>query len=438
MNIKELRQRKADFLAEAGTLTAKEGDASITEDETARLNVLMDDGGEIDKVNASIKREERLMDERRAMEAMPDLNEDTEDEAAAKLPAQAKKEAERFKTWGEQLQAVANHDLGHGQDPRLIRAVATGSGETVPSDGGFLVQTDFATELVTNVWELGEIAQRVRRIPISANANGLKMNAIAETSRATGSRWGGVQVFWLDEGGAGTASRPKFRKIELTLQKLMGLHYVTDELVADQTALDAVSRQAFTEEFIFVYEDSVVNGSGGGQPLGYMNSSALITVVKETGQVANTIVVENLVKMWARMLPRSRRNAVWLINQSIEPQLFTLGITFGTGGQAIYMPAGGLSGSPFSTLMGRPVIAVEYAAALGSLGDIQLVDLSQYMAIEKGPMQQASSLHVRFLNDEMVFRYTWRLNGAPLDDSAITPFKGSDTVSPYVTLAARA
>lgn len=427
--IKTLRDRKVALLAEADVLLDKQAAEDLSEEENAQYGEIE---AKIASVNASIEREERLMDERRSVEAV------VEEVVAVTVPAQPKPEPGKFESLGEQLQAIANHDLGQGTDNRLVRAAATGSGETVPSDGGFLVQQDFATEMVRNVWETGEIASRVRKVPIGPMSKGLKMNAIAESSRATGSRFGGVQVYWVDEGGAATPSRPKFRQIELNLQKLMGLHYVTDELLADSTALTAVSQQAFTEEFTFMYEDSVMNGSGAGSPLGYMNSGALVTVAKETGQVAATLQVENIVKMWARMLARSRRNAVWLINQAIEPQLFTMGITFGTGGQAVYMPAGGISGSPFATLMGRPVIAVEYAADLGTKGDIQLVDLSQYLSIDKSQMEQASSMHVRFVNDEMTFRYVWRVNGQPLDDSAITPFKGANTLSPFVTLAARA
>jgi hypothetical protein len=42
---------------------------------------------------------------------------------------------------------------------------------------------------------MGQIKPRhVRTIPISANSDGLDLVAVNETSRATGSRWGGVQV----------------------------------------------------------------------------------------------------------------------------------------------------------------------------------------------------------------------------------------------------
>jgi HK97 family phage major capsid protein len=72
---------------------------------------------------------------------------------------------------------------------------------------------------------------------------------------------------------------------------------------------------------MFMTEDAIVEGTGAGQPLGILNSPALISVAKETGQAAATIVKENVDKMWSRMWARARKNAIWLINQDIEPQL---------------------------------------------------------------------------------------------------------------------
>jgi hypothetical protein len=89
-------------------------------------------------------------------------------------------------------------------------------------------------------------------------------------------------------------------------------------------------------------------------------------------------------------------------------------------------------------IKGRPVIAVEYCQTLGTAGDIYLADFSQYRVIRKDTgVQQDSSLHVRFLTDETTFRALYRIDGQPLPRAAITPFKGSATLSPFVTLAVR-
>ena len=109
----------------------------------------------------------------------------------------------------------------------------------------------------------------------------------------------------------------------------------------------------------------------------------------------------------------------------------------GTGGVPVYMPANGLSASPYNMLLNRPVIEVEYADTLGQEGDLSLVDFSQYVLADKGGVQAASSMHVAFLTDEMVFRITYRVDGEPIWHAPLTPYKGSNTLSPFITLAQR-
>lgn len=371
-------------------------------------------------------------------------------ESAAKAPenqpyrpkVEAGKNRADDKPWdsfGEQLAAVVDAARPGGSiDSRLSVKAAAGLSGGVPSDGGFLVETDFSTELLKRTYETGILASRCRKIPISTNANGLKINAIDESSRANGSRFGGVQAYWENEADATTSSKPKFRKMELNLNKLMGLCYATDELLSDTTALESVITQAFAEEFAFKVDDAIFRGTGAGQPLGIINSNALVAVAKESGQAADTIVAENIMKMWSRMWARSRQNAIWLINQEDEVQLAQLSLPVGTGGVPVYMPAGGLSQSPYSSLYGRPVVPIEQASALGDVGDIALVDLSQYLLIDKGGINAASSIHVRFLYDENTFRFIYRVSGQPIWSSPLTPYKGASTLSPFVTLAARA
>jgi len=72
---------------------------------------------------------------------------------------------------------------------------------------------------------------------------------------------------------------------------------------------------------------------------------------------------------------------------------------------------------------------------MGTVGDIVLASLSNYQAIQKGGIEAASSIHVQLLTDETVFRFVYRVDGAPTWGAALTPFKGSNTQSPFVALA---
>jgi HK97 family phage major capsid protein len=352
-----------------------------------------------------------------------------------------KDEADKpFRSLGEQLQAVkaATINPAHS-DPRLAGIAAKavlGLNEGIGSEGGFLLQDDFEAGLFKIMYETGEILRRVRRTQLSGPA--LSWNALDETSRADGSRFGGLQTYWIAEAATKTAGKPAFRRQRLELEKLIGVFYATDELLTDAPALNSMVSEMFSEEMYFVAEDAVVNGNGAGQPLGILNAAALVTVAKEAGQAADTIVYENILKMWSRMHARSRPNAAWFINQDCEPQLNSMSLAIGTGGVPVYLPPGGLSVSPYASLMGRPVIPVEYCQTVGDKGDIYLADFSQYRMIENGGIEAASSIHVQFLTDQTVFRFVMRLNGVPMWSSAVTPKNGSNTLSPFVTLAVRA
>jgi HK97 family phage major capsid protein len=347
-----------------------------------------------------------------------------------------------FDNFGEQIIAAVRAARSHGRDtdPRLLNPELrgddpTGASEKVPADGGFLVQKDFSNEILRFAHENGMVAQRCRNIPVSGN--GLIINAIDETSRANGSRWGGVQSYWKDEGAALEASQPKFRQIELILNKLTSLFYATDEVLQDANALSSIASQAFGEELAFKIDDAIINGSGAGQPLGILNANCLVTIDKEGSQTATTFVYENAAKMWARLYGRSQQNAVWFINQDVYPQLFTMSLAVGTGGAPVYMPAGGASASPYGTLFNRPVVPIEHCKTLGTAGDVILADFSQYLLINKGGVRSDSSIHVRFLNDEVVVRYILRTDGQPWMRSALTPANGSNTVSPFVVVQGR-
>jgi HK97 family phage major capsid protein len=222
------------------------------------------------------------------------------------------------------------------------------------------------------------------------------------------------------------------------LHKLAALCYATDELLADASALEAVIQQAFAEEFAWLLDDAILNGTGAGMPLGIMQSPSLVSVAIETGQAADTVVWQNVVKMWSRLWSRSKSQAVWMINQDIEPQLYSMSLAVGTGGVPVYMPAGGASGLPYGTLFGRPVLEVEQTATLGGVGDIVLADLSQYIMIEKGGVESASSIHVKFESDQTTFRFVMRVDGQPTWNAPLTPATASaNTLSPFVTLATR-
>jgi HK97 family phage major capsid protein len=430
--IKSLRKAAGDISAKAVN-----ENRDLLDSEVSVKNEILDKIEELEKIVAVQEREERIAARLEGPQNPP----------ATKPGPQATKHEgrpqDRFGSFGEQLAAVVNAGRpGGSTDPRLlnIRGAASGMSESVPSDGGFIVQQDFSTELLQDAFATGILSSRCRRQPISGSSNSIKINGVDETSRAS-SRYGGIVGYWSDEAGEKTKSAPKFRKIELNLKKLVGLCYLTDELLEDAPALDGFVREAFPGEFGFLLDDAIVNGSGVGQPLGILNAGCLVSVAAETGQTAATILAENIDKMFSRRFASQTGNYIWLYNQTIEPQLSQLVYSVGTGGVPVYLPPGGLSNAPYGQIKGRPAMAIEQCAALGTVGDLILANFPNgYVLAEKGGIKADMSIHVRFVNDESVLRFVLRVDGQPVRASALTPYKGgaSATQSHFIALATRA
>jgi HK97 family phage major capsid protein len=358
--------------------------------------------------------------------------------------------ASRFEHFGEYLFKVREAAMSPSLiDQRLMPvAAAPGQRTDVDSLGGFLIPDEFSERIIERMYTTGELLSRIKAdgfyLPLQRNT--IKLPRLDETSRADSSRDGGVLGYWVGETDSITDSKAKFGQMTLTLHKAGALGYITDEMLEDAPASGMFLERLLTRALIFKVEDAIVNGNGSNKPLGLVAANCAVSASAVTNQTASTVWGDNLTAMWARMWAPCRKTAVWLVNQSVEPFLFsaTLAGRFGSAstdvdGIPIYFPAGSiLNQGQYGMLMGRPVLPVEYTKAVGTLGDIILWDPASYILVDKaGGPKTASSIHVRFATDEETFRVTYRVDGQPTWDSALTPFDAGNTLSPIVLLAAR-
>jgi len=307
--------------------------------------------------------------------------------------------------------------------------------ERVPSEGGFLVPEEFRSQLLQ--LSLGSAIVRPRATVIPMGAPRLHIPAVDETSRVS-SIFGGVVVYRTEEGAELTESSASFASIKLDVTKQTALSHVPNELIRDWGAFGAFM-DATLPAAMGYYEDlDYISGSGVGAPLGalHANNTGLIVVSAESGQLSSTIVWENALKMYARLLPTSVDSAMWLASPDAFVQLATMALSVGTGGSAVWLTDG--RNRPILTLLGLPVVMSEKApAALGSQGDLSLVDWRQYLVGDYQTMTVDSSPHVKFTSDKTSFRAIARNDGRPWMTSPLTPRNNSATLSAYVTLAAR-
>lgn len=352
----------------------------------------------------------------------------------------AKPYAEKFETLGEFLRAVVMTESYPGTiDPRLEYApggfepvgfnAASGLDEVLPSGGGFLVPDEQSQQLWERTYDVGTLLQRCT--PWPATKKKFIVPMVDETSRANGSRFGGVTLSWTNDGDQITASKPKFGAREMIRRSLKGLLDATEEMIEDVPTLGATVERLFSLEAAFVLEDNIVNGSGAGVPLGVLNADCTIDVDPESGQAAGTVVGANIRKMYSRLWAPSKRRAVWLIDSGLCEQIY----------ESSWDGAGAVKWADDGTplLMGRPIVETEYNPLTGSRGDIILGDFSEYFVADGQGLSVAySNLGPNnFEYGNGSFRFRFRVDGQPAWNTPTTPKSGGATVSPFVTLAAR-
>jgi HK97 family phage major capsid protein len=460
MNLEELRARLAELSNQATTISnqAESERRELTEQEQTELEQITN---EFDGVERQITLLERAQAQNaRASQSRGRVTEPQAPQPRNAEPRQARQPDDGLRntriqtpeergrwgwnTLGDFAQAIKNHVQGTRTDQRLLNASATTySTEGVGADGGFAVPPEFKTAIQSLVLAEDNMLGRCDSMPTESNL----VIVPTDEDPAWGSS-GGVQVYRRAEAGTMTQSKLALKEVTVRVEEMYALVPVTDHLLQDATILSRILTTKAGEKMNFKINDEIINGTGAaGQMLGIMNSPSLVTVAKEGSQANDTIVAQNLLKMFSRMPDYARKRAVWLINQDIEPQLYNVNLTFkdavGSAGIAAgvsgLVPEGGLRFDPTTgTLLGRPIIATEACATVGDTGDIILAYLPGYFAPYKaGGIRSDMSMHLWFDQGLTAFRWTFRVGGQPWLSAPISRKSGSNTLSHFVALATR-
>jgi HK97 family phage major capsid protein len=308
-------------------------------------------------------------------------------------------------------------------------------GSVVPSDGGFVVPETLRSQLLQIALEEAVVRPLATVVPMESARVPFPM---IDTKGNDSSLFGGMVAYWGEEGAPFTDSSSKFGRVTLDANKLTGLSAVPSELLQDSLiSFTALIENLWPKTLAFYEDVAFMKGNGAGQPLGFLGATnpASIAVAAEVGQDADTIYIENVLKMYSRMLPASLSRAAWIVSPDCIPQLYTMALSVGTGGAPVMLV--NAAGAGPATMLGRPIIVSEKAGRLGDRGDISFVDLAYYLVGDRQLMTAASSTDYQFGSDKTTFRIIQRVDGRPWVQSPMTPQNGGSTLSPFVELAAR-
>lgn len=333
---------------------------------------------------------------------------------------------------------------------------ASGMGEAVPSDGGFLLLPQWSRQIIERSYQESAVLRRVTEWQVTdTNTNALKFPAIDETSRVDGQRFGGVRGYWANEADPATASKARFTNVELNPKKCFAVSYLTSELLSDMGTLSSYlfgrpsdpknpGMAVLAKELSFRVTDAVINGDGAGKPQGVTGTPSTIVYATRTG--GNAIGAQDVLNMLSRFWVGSRTDSVghivdgqfgpgpkpcWFCHSDAITMLATCVIAVGSGGSLafLYNPETGI-------MMGIPVVPIEQCLAVGTAGDIMLTDFNEYHLAWRKRGVLDISMHVKFTTDEQAIRLVYRVDGNSGWNSAVTPQNGTATQSPFVTLHA--
>ncbi len=425
----ELKKTLADLKAEGLAIVnaADDGEREFTAEEEARLDEIETESADLQR---QIEAEEARLERRRTLEALPAGGTRAAGQITVDQPDPA--QTGGFKDIGEFAVAVASAvnagRMGGAVDERLL-AVSNSHQGGGSAGEGYSLPPAFRDEVWELVSQFDQFGPLIDEEPTSARQ--VKLGADETTPWGTS----GISAYWRTEGSQMTASRLADEGRSVPLHDLYTLATATEELLADAPRLrNRLTRKA-AEAIAWMKNLAIVDGSGAGQPLGWMRAKSLVEAAKESGQVAKTITAQNVIAMYARlkMIPGDR--PFWLIGQDCLPELMTMTI----GDRPIWVPPTGLAEAPGGFLLGLPVRFSEFAETLGAKGDIQLVSPRGYYGVRRAAgVSFASSIHLYFDYNVEAFRWLFRYGGQPHLQKPVTPAKSAATQSHFITLAERA
>ena len=410
--MKELRKRLGEIVASLNTLNGVE---DLTVEQIEEVNVLTT---EANGINAKIEAKE-------SMANVIDLGNKVAPKtvvAGSTIVAGAPRKMENgnhgFDSVGEFFMALKNDPRGNKNENLKILASQK---EKVGEDGGFMVPSDMLSEISKKIEGDESLLSRTRQLKTAGNRITIPVDENAPWSGSSSN----FDAQWVGEEKTANESQKKMAEADIKLHKLSARVSVTDEMLEDAPLIESIIMSDAPEVIMSKINTAIISGNGVGMPMGILNSGFGFEVAKEGGQAADTVVFNNLKKLYTHALPKAKRNGVFLYNVAVEEQLIGMQLGTDPSSPSVYLPNGTLAGSPYGTLWGKPVFPMAGAMPqLGDAGDIVFADLSYYFsAIKTGGIKKQVSIHALWDEDKTSYKFSFRVGGqCPFKTPATTEF----------------
>lgn len=350
-------------------------------------------------------------------------------EEQEKLVAKAQDKVQ-FKDSSEYMVALYKMRTMGKYDARFdaleVKALSGESGTT----GGYLLPQEMQKDILTARGEAAFMRSRAKIVPMGSRV--VPYPALNYSGGAAGvsAFFGGINVYYIEEGAEITESEFSLKNIELHARYLAGLALIPNTLISD-SPISLMSylrgQNSFGGALAFKEDYDSLRGTGGGKLLGILNAPGKLLVNRTS---STDFKFTDAISMKSRMLMSG--SPVWVINQSAMPKVYSF---VDAGNNNLFLPAvRGLGDKPTDMLLGYPILWTEKLPALGTQGDVCLIDFSYYLLGDRNQVSMDIDTSVKFTSNRTAFRVLEGIDGQPWLANTITLADGTTTVSPYVVL----
>lgn len=428
----ELKQKKMETLAMMRAILDKTDSENrdMTPEEDADYKRM---DGEIDQIEKDVIKLEQDAERRRKL-----AEKEIESRKVGKHQGHEDNKGEinpenEFRNVGEFFYAIARQKAEGIIDNRLTilrekREQTMGVGGT----GGYALPEQFDAAIRQVQAQEAIVRPRATVIPAGSPPDA-KLTFPALDQTAAQNMYGGVTVVHTGEGVTMTETTANLREVSLEPKEISAYIVVTQKLLNNWDAAGAFVTRQLSQAMVGQEDYDFMRGNGVNKALGFINCAAAISYTRAG---AGAIAFADVYNMYARALLGRGGNYVWLASQTVIPQLAAM---TDAGTHAVWLGGGDANGAARAampnTLFGFPIIFCDRLPALGTKGDLSLVNLAYYLIKDGSGPAAASSEHILFLSNKVVFKIVWNVDAHPWLTEAI-PLEGStsNTVSPFVVL----
>jgi HK97 family phage major capsid protein len=238
--------------------------------------------------------------------------------------------------------------------------------------GGYTIPQDFRLPVLDLPPEPPSVTDRVTMVP--APTGEITMPKSVQTDE---NEFGGMTGQWINEAGLKPKTDTQFEQEQITAHEYAMHTQISHRLLSrSPIGMENWVTTKGRQVCINALDNAIISGDGNGKPLGFLETSGIRQVARNT---VSEINYEDLVNLKYGLRPNHRARGIFVVNDSI---LQALELKKDNDDRPLFTAS--TANGIYDRLVGYQYVSSTRMPDLGVEGDIAFIDLSEYyLAMEE-------------------------------------------------------